>query len=77
MPPFRILGIFLILAGWAVALVTLGSYCYAVVIPGLPTHGPSCDQSVLFGAAGLAVALVGVVLVFSGWRLAPDRLTPN
>lgn len=63
-----VLGAVLIVVGIAVAFVALGSHCYTTVIPGLAPSGPSCNETVLFGAAGLILFVLGIVLVFLGRR---------
>jgi hypothetical protein len=63
-----ILGIALLLVGLIVALVSLGSPCYALVVPGLPSTGASCGETFTIAAGGVALFAIGVILAVRGRR---------
>ena len=65
------LGLALVLVGLAVAFLSLGTHCYAEVIPGIPPEGLSCDQTVVIAAGGMVVFLFSVVLSVRGSRAPP------
>ena len=63
------LGLALVVLGLVVALLSLGTRCYAQVIPGLPPEGLSCDQTAWIAAGGMVVFLLGVVLLVRSTRV--------
>jgi hypothetical protein len=56
------------MAGVAVALVSLGTPCYATTVPGIPPSGYSCQETFVIAAGGAIVAFFGVVLAVRGRR---------
>jgi hypothetical protein len=63
-----LVGILLLVAGVIIAVVSLGTRCYATVVPGIVPSGPSCSETLWVAVGGAFIALFGVVLTVRGHR---------